>query len=304
MVPGNKRVIALNRRQLIGGSATLATGFAVGRYFARAADGYPFTLGVASGEPTHDGFVLWTRLAPTPLALDGSGGISKPVSVTWEVATDDAMRNVVRTGIAEADRRFAHSLHVEVDGLQAGRPYWYRFTALGQQSPIGRTKTAPAASAEPERMRFAFASCSHWEVGYFSAYRHMAEENPDLVIFLGDYIYEHTYPDAQADRIVRKHDGPTASDLASYRNRYALYRTDADLQALHGAAPCLMTWDDHEVENDYANAWSERMETDPQDFLHRRADLSGLLRALPTRRARYHKGSDCAFMSASDLGSL
>jgi alkaline phosphatase D len=257
----------LNRRELIGRSATLATAFVA----ARAAEGYPFTLGVASGEPTHDGVVLWTRLAPTPLALDGLGGLSKPVSVTWDVATDDAMRNVVRTGLVEADRRFAHSVHVEVGGLEPGRPYWYRFTALGQQSPIGRTKTAPAPSAEPERMRLAFASCSNWEMGYFSAYRHMTEENPDLVIFLGDYIYEGTFPDAQADRIVRKHDGPTATDLASYRNRYALYRTDADLQALHAASPCLMTWDDHEVENDYANGWSEWMETNPQDFLRRRA---------------------------------
>ena len=180
----------MNRRELIGRSATFATVFVAGRYFTCAAEGYPFTLGVASGEPTHDGVVLWTRLAPTPLALDGSGGLSKPVSVTWDVATDDAMRNVVRTGLVEADRRFAHSVHVEVGGLEPGRLYWYRFTALGQQSPIGRTKTAPAPSAEPERMRLAFASCSNWEMGYFSAYRHMTEENPDLVIFLGDYILE------------------------------------------------------------------------------------------------------------------
>ena len=168
----------MNRRELIGRSATLATFFVAGRYFARAAEGYPFTLGVASGEPTHDGVVLWTRLAPTPLALDGLGGMSKPVSVTWDVATDDTMRNVVRTGLVEADRRFAHSVHVEVGGLEPGRPYWYRFTALGQQSPIGRTKTAPAPSAEPERMRLAFASCANWEMGYFSAYRHMAERIP------------------------------------------------------------------------------------------------------------------------------
>ena len=261
----------MNRRQLIETSATLATAFVAGRYFARAADAYPFTLGVASGEPTHDGAVLWTRLAPTHLALDGSGGMSKPVSVTWDVATDEAMRTVVRTGVVEADRQFAHSVHVEVDGLQPGRPYWYRFTALGQQSPIGRTKTAPAPSAEPDRMRFAFASCSNWEMGYFSAYRHIAEENPDLVIFLGDYIYEGTFTETQADRVVRKHDGPTAPDLVSYRNRYALYRTDADLQALHAASPCLMTWDDHEVENDYASAWSEWTDTDGEDFLRRRA---------------------------------
>jgi hypothetical protein len=215
-----------------------------GRYFARERW---VSFHTGRREQSHDGFVLWTRLAPMPL--------------TWDVPTDDAMRNVVRTGIAEADSRFAHSVHVEVDSLQPGRPYWYRFTALGQQSPIGRTKTAPAPSARPQRMRFAFASCSNWELGYFSAYRHMAEENPDLMIFLGNYIYEQTYTGALADRIVRKHNGPTASDLAGYRNRYALYRTDADLQALDGAAPCLMTWDDHEVENDYANAWSERMET-------------------------------------------
>jgi len=305
MVPGNKRVTDLNRRQLIGGSATLATGFVASRYFARAADGYPFTLGVASGEPTHDGLVLWTRLAPTPLALDGSGGMSKPVSVTWDVATDDAMRNVVRTGIAEADRRFAHSVHVEVDGLEPGRPYWYRFTALGQQSPIGRSKTAPAPSAGPQQMRFAFASCSNWEAGYFSAYRHMAEENPDLVIFLGDYIYESTYPDSQADRIVRKHDGPTASDLASYRNRYALYRTDADLQALHAAAPCLMTWDDHEVENDYANAWSVRMETDSQDFLRRRAAAyQAYYEHMPLRERAIPHGSTLRLYERFRFGEL
>jgi alkaline phosphatase D len=300
-----KRATALNRRQLVGRSATVATVFVVGRYFARAADGYLFTLGVASGEPTHDGFVLWTRLAPTPLALDGLGGMAKPVSVTWDVATDDAMRNVVRTGIAEADHRFAHSVHVEVDGLAPGRPYWYRFTALGQQSPIGRTKTAPAPSAEPEHMRFAVASCSNWEVGYFSAYRHMAEENPDLVIFLGDYIYEGTYPDSQADRIVRRHDGPTARDLAGYRNRYALYRTDADLQVLHAAAPCLMTWDDHEVENDYANAWSEWMETDPQDFLRRRAAAyQAYYEHMPLRARSMPHGSSLRLYECFRFGQL
>src|SRR5947209_4857086 len=139
-----KRAIALNRRQLIGRSATLATAFVVGRYFARAADGYPFTLGVASGEPAQDGFVLWTRLAPTPLALDGQGGSLEPVTVMWEAAEDDAIRNVVRTGTARADRRSAHSVHAEVGSLEPGRDYWYRFTALGERSVIGRAKTAPA----------------------------------------------------------------------------------------------------------------------------------------------------------------
>jgi alkaline phosphatase D len=197
--------------------------------------------------------------------------MSQPTPVRWEVATDDRMRNVVRMGTAEADSRWAHSVHVEVAGLEPGRPYWYRFAALGEQSPIGLARTAPAADAKLASMRFAFASCSNWQAGYFSAYRHMAAENPDLVIFLGDYIYEYTATGARADRVVRKHDGPTAIDLAGYRNRYALYRADPDLQALHAAAPCLMTWDDHEVENDYANEWSELVATKPEDFLQRRA---------------------------------
>jgi alkaline phosphatase D len=208
---------------------------------------------------------------PAPLAPDGSGGISQPVSVLWEVAADDAMRQVIRHGTVEANDRLAHSVHVELSGLEPARPYWYRFTALGQQSPIGRTKTAPAPDARLDLMRFAFASCSNWQTGYFSAYRHMAEENPDLVLFLGDYIYEFTYPSAAASRILRPHDAPTATDLTGYRNRFALYRTDPDLQALHAAAPCLMTWDDHEVENDYANEWSQHMETTPENFLRRRA---------------------------------
>jgi alkaline phosphatase D len=269
MVP-NRQGRALTRRKILAYSVAGAAVFAIGRQRAYAAD-TPFTLGVASGEPSADGFVIWTRLAWSPLAPDGLGGMSAPVSVTWEVAADDAMRNVIRTGSAEAQARWAHSLHVEVKGLQPNRPYWYRFAAAGYQSPIGRAKTTPAPDASPDSLHFAFASCSNYQAGYFSAYRHMADEKPDLVIFLGDYIYETTYPAAAADRIVRQHDGPTATDLAGYRNRYALYHTDPHLQALHAAVPCLMTWDDHEVENDYANEWSERMETTPVVFLRRRA---------------------------------
>ena len=262
----------MNRRKLIGLSGAIAANWTVGRRFARSASGgYPFTLGVASGQPSPDGFVLWTRLAVLPLAPDGLGGMSEPTSVIWEVAADEAMRNVVRTGTVEAYSRWAHSVHIEVTDLEPGRPYWYRFIALGEASPVGLARTAPMPDTKLASMRFAFASCSNWQVGYFSAYRHMAGENPDLVIFLGDYIYEHTYANASAHKVVRKHDGSTAIDLTGYRNRYALYHTDPDLQALHTAAPCLMTWDDHEVENDYANEWSERMEIAPENFLRRRA---------------------------------
>ena len=158
-----------------------------------------------------------------------------------------------------------------VDGLDPNRPYWYRFTALGEQSPIGRTRTTPESTDQIDRLRFVFASCSNWQFGHFSAYRHMAAENRDLVLFLGDYVYEFTVSIGQADRIVRRHDGPTATDLVGYRNRHALYHTDPDLQALHAAAPCLVTWDDHEVENDYANEWSEKIDVSPEAFLRRRA---------------------------------
>ena len=193
------------------------------------------------------------------------------MQVVWEVASDDAMRHIVQHGVANAESAFAHSVHIEVGGLAPGRPYWYRFTALGAQSPIGGARTIPAPTDPLAQLRFGFASCSHWELGYFSAYRHMAEENFDLILFLGDYIYEYTVPDTQQHRIVRKHDGPTAADLVSYRNRYALYRTDKDLQTLHASAPCLVTWDDHEVENDYADVWSQDMTTGVDDFRKRRA---------------------------------
>jgi alkaline phosphatase D len=261
----------VNRRQFLENSGALVSGLVIARHVARAAGGHPFTLGVASGEPSSDGFVIWTRLTLAPLAPDGLGGMAEPVAVVWEVATDDTMRSIVRSGTVEADSRLAHSVHAEVGGLAPARPYWYRFTALGQQSPIGRARTAPAPNARPDRMRFAFACCSHYELGYFSAYRHMAAEDPDLILFLGDYIYESTVPAAHADRTVRRHDGPTATDLVSYRNRYALYRTDPDLQALHASAPCLVTWDDHEVENDYANEWSQDMRVSSEEFLRRRA---------------------------------
>jgi alkaline phosphatase D len=261
------------RRQVLAGSGVFAIGVLTGTAPARLRGAYPFTLGVASGEPSPDGFVLWTRLAPEPLAVDGQGGLREPVPVRWEVASDEAMRQVVHNGTFEAAAPSAHCVHVEVRGLEPNRPYWYRFTALGETSAIGRARTAPLPGQPLDRLRFGFASCSNWELGYFSAYRHMTEEEPDLVIFLGDYIYETSIQSSAgaAHRLVRTHDGPTAVDLVGYRNRYALYRTDPDLQALHAAAPCLVTWDDHEVENDYANEWSQDMRVSRQDFLRRRA---------------------------------
>ncbi|HYI88263.1 MAG TPA: alkaline phosphatase D family protein, partial [Burkholderiales bacterium] len=223
---------------------------------AFAAD--PFSLGVASGYPSPEGVVLWTRLGPIldPLA----------VPVRWEIAADEAMKSIIFSGETRAEPAWAHSVHVEVKGLSPERWYWYRFKTAGAESPVGRTRTAPAADAAGPRLRFAFASCQQYEQGYFGAYRHIAADAPDLVAFLGDYIYESTWGRDH----VRKHDAAEPYTLEDYRARYALYRSDRDLQAAHAACPWIVTWDDHEVDNDYADDRPEDgMERAP--FLERRA---------------------------------
>jgi alkaline phosphatase D len=230
----------------------------------------PFALGVASGDPSPDGFVLWTRLAPEPLSPDPAtpGGMSGgAVPVAYEIAADPAMRNVLRRGTALAEPRLAWSVHVEISGLAPARPYWYRFAAGSAESRIGRAMTAPRPGAPLEHLRFGFVSCSNYELGYFSAYRHLTDEHPDFVIFLGDYIYEFI---GRRPGVRRHSDGVAAHDLRTYRNRYAQYRTDPGLQRLHAEVPALISWDDHEVQNDYADQWSETFD-DPVSFLARRA---------------------------------
>ncbi|HEY8069949.1 MAG TPA: alkaline phosphatase D family protein [Burkholderiales bacterium] len=218
----------------------------------------PFKLGVASGYPRPDGMVLWTRL------MADLGPASVPVR--WEIGDDDGMRKIVAAGSAEADPQWAHSVHVEVNGLEPDRWYWYRFRAGDALSPVGRTRTAPLAQAAPARLRFAFASCQQYEQGWFTAYRHMAGEDLDLVAFLGDYIYESSWGRDH----VRKHDAGEPYTLEEYRARYALYKADPDLQKAHHACPWIYTWDDHEVDNDYANDRPEDgMAREP--FLARRA---------------------------------
>ena len=218
----------------------------------------PFTLGVASGDPAAGGAVLWTRLAPEPLT-DG-GMPPSPVEVGWEVARDDRMRQIVRSGTVIARPESAHAVHVEVDGLQENRPYWYRFHAGGVPSPIGRTRTLPAAGAAVDRLRFAFASCQHYEFGHFTAYEHLAAEDLDLVFHLGDYIYEGSRrADLTDPTIPRQHLDPEAVTLDQYRRRYAQYHLDPALQAAHAACPWMVTWDDHEVENDYAGLVPENV---------------------------------------------
>ncbi len=206
----------------------------------------PFSLGVASGAPAPDSVVLWTRLV-APGWRDAIPSV--PVPVHWEVAHDEGFTRVVRHGEVQATPELAHSVHAEVDGLAPDRWYFYRFTCGEAVSPIGRTRTVPAAGATPQRLRLAYASCQRWDHGQYGAYRHMRDESLDFVLFLGDYIYE--YPNATA--AVRSF--PTLGlvrTLAEYRDRHALHRSDPLLQAMHAQCPWLLTWDDHEVQNDYA----------------------------------------------------
>lgn len=288
------------RRRLLSGMAITAGWALLGPYARAMGSEYPFTLGVASGDPWPDGFVIWTRLAPR---LAAAAELSKPVPVRWKVAADAAMKHVVAQGETVAHGQWAHSVHVEVAGLQPGRPYWYCFEALGEQSAVGRSRTAPAAgSLAPAR--FGFVSCSHWELGYFSAYRHLAAEQPDLVFFLGDYIYESSLPSGSA-KLLRAHALPEARDLDGYRSRYAQYKSDPDLQALHACAPCAVTWDDHEVQNDYANRWSPDAGVDPQDFLQRRAAAyQAFYEHMPLRRSSLPRGADMQVYRRLEFGAL
>ncbi len=249
-----------------GGVARALTGPAFLRDRGAPLPGPPFTLGVASGDPLHDRVVLWTRLAPDLLAPDGGLGTA-PVPVRWQVATDERFAKVTAEGRTTARPEHAFSVHVDAKGLQPDREYFYRFRAGDQLSPVGRTRTAPADDAGLKHLRFAFSSCQNYQDGYFTAYKHMADEDVAFVAFLGDYIYENgVQPTAP-----RQHEGPEPMDLAAYRVRYGRYKSDLDLQAAHAAFPWIVTWDDHEVENNYANDRADDDTLPPDRFLERRA---------------------------------
>ncbi|WP_439032284.1 alkaline phosphatase D family protein [Gordonia terrae] len=213
-----------------------------------------FTLGVASGDPLPDGVVLWTRLSRNPLApAGGMGAVAVPVE--WEIGPDETMARVLRRGVAHATPEWGHSVHVDVRGLAPGTDYFYRFRAQGEVSAIGRTRTAPAPGSHVPALSVAVASCQNWADGYYHAFADMAAHAPDLVLHLGDYIYEKPIP---------KHGGARrgaslpisatreATDLDDYRERYALYKSDPDLQLAHAVAPFVIAFDDHEVDNNWA----------------------------------------------------
>lgn len=247
--------------------------------------------------------VLWTRLAPDPLFPAVMP--AQPVPVGWEIAEDESFYQVVARGVQMAAPEVAHSVHVEVAGLRPASWYWYRFRAGSELSPVGRTRTAPAPSAATERLRFAFASCQMYEHGYYTAYRHMANEDLDLVLHLGDYIYEYApYVYRVPSGNVRRHDGPEVDSLDSYRNRHALYRTDPDLQAAHAVFPWMVTWDDHEVDNNYADEIPED-DQDIQRFLARRANAyRAYYEHMPLRRRSLPDGADMPLYRRLAWGDL
>ncbi|WP_067509623.1 alkaline phosphatase [Actinoplanes sp. TFC3] len=292
--------MALSRRTLLLSGAATGAATAVTTWpLAAAATPYrgplrtnPFTLGIASGDPDADGFVLWTRLAPAPLAEDGLGGMpSRDMPVHWEVAADERFRHVVRRGVAIARASAAHTVHVELNGLLPGREYHYRFKAERYLSPAGRTRTAPAPWTMPASLAMSFVSCSQYEHGYFTAYRRLAQDEPELILHLGDYQYEYardTYNIPGGNP--RDHEGPETVTLANYRQRHAQYKTDADLQAAHAVAPWAVVFDDHEVENNWADEVPEQ--PDPNFLARRAAAFQAYYENMPLRRTSIPRGID------------
>jgi alkaline phosphatase D len=232
---------------------------------ASGLDTSPFTLGVASGDPLPTSVILWTRLAVDPLAPDGSGGMADDVPVRFELSADDTFEDLLASGDATATAALGHSVHIDLQDLEPATAYHYRFRVGEHTSPVGRTRTAPAADAEVDELRFAMASCQEFQNGHWAAHRAIASDEVDVVLFLGDYIYEYAgNPDS-----FRPIEGPKCITLGEYRHRYGIYKSDAQLQSAHASAPWIVTWDDHEVENNHANLVSEAGAT-PEAFAEQR----------------------------------
>jgi alkaline phosphatase D len=303
----DRTVAGFSRREvmklgLMLGGAAIAPAVVSRRLLAKAIfDAYPFTLGVASGDPLPDGIVLWTRLAPKP--LEGGGMPMVNVDVGWEIARDARFQNIAQKGTALARPELGHSVHVEVGGLEPGREYWYRFRAGDEVSQTGRTKTAPAAGGPVDRLRFGVCGCSHYEAGYFTAFRRIAEEQFDFVFHTGDYIYEGRADGGRNDRL-RQHNGDEIYTLVDYRNRYALYKMDRDLMAAHASAPWIASWDDHEVDNNYAGDFDERG-TPPELFVLRRAAAyQAYYETMPLRASALPSGSHMRLYRRLQFGNL
>jgi alkaline phosphatase D len=289
MYVGGTGVGRLSRRSFIGAAVAAAAATkapwraaAAGRRLTVPPD-LPaglFTLGVASGDPLPDSVILWTRLVPDPVRADGMPDV--PVPVQWSVATDEEFGEVVATGEAVADPAFAHSVHVDATGLEPDTWYWYRFSVGDAVSPVGRTRTAPAIGTDVERLNFAFASCQNFQNGFFTAYQHLAGEDLDLVLFLGDYIYEDG---PVTEGVARTYVTGAPTDLDGYRLRYGEYKADPLLQLAHARFPWVITWDDHEVQNNYAGDVPDGagQEATPEMHARRAAAYQAFYEHMPLR---------------------
>jgi alkaline phosphatase D len=300
----DRAVRGLTRRQLLDvawrlGASPLVPARALAQPLFR---NYPFTLGVASGDPWPDSVVLWTRLAPEP--LDGGGMPMANVEVAWEVARDRGFAATVQKGTTVARPELGHSVHVEPKGLEPDREYFYRFRVGGEASQVGRTKTAPADGQAVDRLRFAVCGCNHYETGYFTAFRRIAAEQVDFVLHTGDYIYEGRSDGGRSPAVVRQHQGSEIYTVVDYRNRYAQYKSDPDLRAAHASAPFVVTWDDHEVDNDYAGDLDENG-TPPEVFLLRRAAAyQAFYEAMPLRADTVPSGPSMRIFRRLRFGRL
>jgi alkaline phosphatase D len=255
----------------------------------------PFGLGIASGDPLPTSVILWTRLT---VATKG-----QPVPMAWEVASDDAFTKIVSSGIVNAEAASAFAVHVDATKLPSDSWFFYRFKAGGYISPVGRTRTMPAEGAAVKSFTFAAASCQHFESGFYAAHRDIAEQKPDAVLFLGDYIYEYeSQPIDPTKFVFRSHNGPRPINLDQYRQRYARYKGDPQLQAAHAAAPWVCIWDDHEVENNYATNNSERGTTSDAFTAQRAAAYQAWWEHMPTRLAQPKPGS--TIYRGFSIGSL
>ncbi|TCO44959.1 alkaline phosphatase D [Kribbella antiqua] len=301
MSPISRRTLVLGGLAAAGASALPVRTAVIA---ATAAVPYPFQLGIASGEPDATSVVLWTRLAPSPLNADGQGGMANAdVVVDWQVSTTDAFSTLVASGSVTASYAAAHSVHVIASGLNPDSDYFYRFRAQGHLSPVGRTRTAPAVGTNGRDLTMAFTSCAHYEEGYYTVYRRMAEDNPGLILHLGDYIYEYG---TVAGR-TRAHVGAEIVSLADYRRRYAQYKSDPDLQAAHQAAPWIVVPDDHEVENNYAGTIRENNTpalTAAQWTARRSAAYQAYYENMPLRPAQANSGNSIPLYRRLRWGSL
>ena len=298
------------------GAAAVSVGAAISmldprRAFAETVRSDPFALGVASGDPLPGAVILWTRLVADPTT--GSSLPSRDIEVEWEVARDPAFRRRERHGEATASVRLGHSVHVDVRGLKPATDYWYRFRTHGFVSSAARTRTAPAAGAAIGSLRLAVATCQDFQTGYWPAYSAMAEEDLDVVLHLGDYIYESDPRSVFPDRLHTKPQTMGLNQLVTlddYRARHAQYKTDPALQAAHAIAPWIVTWDDHEVENNYATLVDEMDDIGPrhqtQDAFARQraAAYQAYYEHMPIRATLRPGSPDLRIFRRFDFGDL